>query len=166
MTQTDSARLTDAEIEAYRALGRKASPEPWTVDRDEHPVLDGPGYCHVDGWTDHGEDYMNLDPTDAAFIAASRTIGPALAEEVLEWRRLDAEMRDHDYTDVDGGWDAGLGAFVEYSREPAPEMPKRTEPCVLSYRGETWELPVGDVPVTGMIIRWMREVDARTGGTP
>jgi hypothetical protein len=176
MTTTDhdtpAERVSDAAIAAYIELGNRVIPGPWEWDRanDDRDLI-SLGVME----TEYGEfgsilarypkpvivDAYAPDKDSAAFIAQSRTIGPALAEEVLEWRKLEAEMRENDYTEVDGGWDEAMGAFVEYSREPAPETPKRTEPCTLTYRGETLELPIGHTPVTGMIIRWMREVDSR-----
>ena len=51
------------------AIAKAASRGPWTVDRDENPFDGGHGYCHVDGWTDYGEDYMDLKLEDAQHIA-------------------------------------------------------------------------------------------------
>lgn len=93
MTQPDSARLTDAEIAAYRELSEQATAGPWGREKAaermggwEIAPLDSEGECD---WSREVCATASNDDANSAFIAASRTIGPALAEEVLDWRAAD-----------------------------------------------------------------------------
>lgn len=79
--------MSPAEIAALRKLADAATPGPWAVEDErgevvtrhwqgETPVVCGPPRAR--GW--------DLDPEDAAFIAAARTAVPALLDEVERLR--------------------------------------------------------------------------------
>ena len=95
-TTQPSARLRDAEIEQYRELSEQATAGPWEIAENGHrnslrspdatrqQYRDGSKSKLLTCWGNHH--YDDSEYLDAAFIAASRTIGPQLAEEVLRLR--------------------------------------------------------------------------------
>lgn len=89
--------LTDEQIEAYLALADTATPGPWTVDVHRETVTDVWRFLGSDTDGDNPVvfDCSSVDyegggwppnDSDTAFIAQSRTIGPALAAELLRLR--------------------------------------------------------------------------------
>lgn len=86
--------MTDDDLEEYEALANAASPAPWRPWQANHTpaeVVDPDDVSIGRIWTG----------PDAAFIIASRNIGPALAREVKELRALVRDFLDQDRCSFD-----------------------------------------------------------------
>lgn len=87
MSETTTAVL--AELERLGQLCAEASPGPWVVESGLD--IDNIPFRHIEGWTNHGVDWMCLDESDAILIAESRDALPRLiialraSIEALEW---------------------------------------------------------------------------------
>lgn len=93
--------MTDEEIAKARALCEAATPGPWTAEygtSDRAPTINGPARPGVAGFPVPVRVASNQD---AAFIAAARTLVPALLEE-LESARRDLAIAHQDASQLSG----------------------------------------------------------------
>jgi hypothetical protein len=100
--------LSEGRLREIEERCQAATEGPWSVNKGES--YEGCPFCHVDGWEDHGEEWMNLDLADAMFVANARQDVPDLLAEVRRLRDAWVEERatriyDIDTTDEDAHWD-------------------------------------------------------------
>lgn len=81
-----SEPITDERLRQIEERTTKATAGPWAVDRGE--AHEGDWFCHVDGWTDTGTEWLNLALDDATFIANARQDVPDLVAEVRRLREM------------------------------------------------------------------------------
>ena len=95
--------MTRKELDDALKLARKTPDGPWTTanNSDGKRLLVEPRICEVDN------DDVDADEADAIarFLAASRTLIPALVAECLRWRKRWAEERvwNHEHLGGEAG---------------------------------------------------------------
>ena len=107
-------RLTDEQIAAFLEVCEQATAGPWVEDYGK-AAKDKPLHkLNADGekmWTWRGFVKVQF-PCDGAFIAASRTLAPALAAETLRLREALRSILYHD----ERGQGVGFAEAMEQAR--------------------------------------------------